>query len=222
MKFACVILAAGKGSRLGRCKAALPFNNGETLLSHLIGVYINTGVTNILVVTGYWKEETRKATQNFSHMVNFVYNDNPAMGMFSSVCKGISMLDNDVDYFFVHPVDIPLVKEETIIKMKNAVLKSNNNASWVVPECNNEKGHPVLISSTLIPELLNWNGEQGLRGFLSSQVNNRKIEYVNDEGTIFDIDNQEQWSALPMDGQALRRTWMSESDVVCKRKNTKE
>ena len=36
-------------------------------------------------------------------------------------------------------------------------------------------------------------------------------------GVAKDMDVRErrdQWSALPMDGQASRRTWMSESDVV--------
>jgi CTP:molybdopterin cytidylyltransferase MocA len=193
MIFACIIPAAGEGSRIGRCKAALPFAYGETLLSHLISAYINSFVNNIFVITGDWKEETIMATQSFSSMVSFINNDNPKMGMFSSVCKGISHLDNDAKYFFVQPVDIPLVKEETILKMKNTILNSKNDKTWVVPECKNEEGHPVLISSSLIPEILHWNGEFGLQGFLTSQNSNKIIEYVDDEGTIFDIDDQDDF-----------------------------
>jgi CTP:molybdopterin cytidylyltransferase MocA len=197
MTFASIILAAGEGSRLGRCKASLPFGfNGETLLSHLISVYLNSKVDNIFVITGYWKDETVTAAQNFSSIVKFINNDNPRMGMFSSVCKGVSLLENDVKHFFVHPVDIPSVKEETILKMKNAIFNTESNKTWVVPECKNEEGHPVLISSLLIPELLNWNGEYGLQGFLSLHKNNKKTEYVDDEGTIFDIDNQEDFLKL--------------------------
>ena len=192
MIFAGIILAAGEGSRIGRCKANLPFGLvGQTLLSHLISVYLNSEVNIIYVITGNWEKETVAAAQNFTFAVRFVNNDNPEKGMFSSVCKGVSLLSNDIKYFFVHPVDIPLVKEETILKMKNTMLNSASNNAWLVPKCKNQEGHPVLISSSLIPELLNWNGEHGLKGFLSSRNDNKIIEHVNDEGTIFDIDYME-------------------------------
>jgi len=194
MTFASIILAAGEGSRIGRCKASLPFGpNGETLLSHLISVYLSSEVNDIFVITGNWKEETITAARNFTFMVKFANNDNPEKGMFSSVCKGVSLLGNNIKYFFVHPVDIPLVKRETIQKMKDAMLNSESNDAWMVPKCKNEEGHPVIISSLLIPELLNWNGEHGLQGFLSSRNDNKKIVHVNDEGTIFDIDHQEDY-----------------------------
>ena len=192
--FASVIPAAGKGSRIGRCKAGLPFGvNGETLLSHLISVYLNSGVNNIFVITGNWKKETVAAARNFSSAVKFVNNDNPEMGMFSSVCKAVSLLDDDIKFFFVHPVDIPLVKEETILKMKDAMSNSKSGETWSAPKCNNKEGHPVLISTLLIPELLNWNGECGLRGFLSLRKDNKRIEHVDDEGTFFDIDTWEDY-----------------------------
>ena len=191
MMFAVLIPAAGEGSRLGRCKANLPFgSNGETFLSHIISIYLNSEVNNIFVITGNWKNETVAAAQNFSSAVKFVNNDYPEMGMFSSVCKGVVQFDNDIEYFFVHPVDIPLVKEETIIKMKNTMLNSEKNVTWLLPKCKSKEGHPVLISSSLIPELLSWSGECGLQGFLSARIDNKKIEYVNDKGTVFDIDDR--------------------------------
>jgi CTP:molybdopterin cytidylyltransferase MocA len=196
MTFASIILAAGEGSRLGRCKAALPFADGDTLLSHLIRTYLNALVKNIYIVTGYWKEETVRAAQNFFSAVNFVDNEQPKMGMFSSVCKGISVLDNDIKFFFVHPVDIPLVKEETIMKMKNTIMNYDNIKAWVAPVFKDEEGHPVLISSSLIPELLNWKGKYGLQGYLSSQKKNKIIECVDDGGTVFDIDYQEDYINL--------------------------
>ena len=195
MTFACIILAAGEGSRIGKCKAALPFGeSGESLLSHLIGIYKDCEVNNIHVVTGNWKEETHIAAQNFSSMLKFVNNDNPELGMYSSVCTGVSSLDSDTKYFFVHPVDIPLVKRETILRMKRKIMNSKSHKTWIIPKCENMKGHPVLISSSLIPELLNWKGSFGLRGFLSSQEHIKEIEYVDDEGTIFDIDNEDDFS----------------------------
>ena len=196
MMFACIILAAGEGSRIGKCKAALPFADGETLLSHIISTYINSKVDNILIITGYWEKETVEAAQNVPPTVKFVKNDNPKLGMFSSVCKGVSLLDGNTKYFFVHPVDIPLVKEETVLRLKNAILDSKNDKAWTIPECKNVEGHPVVVSSSLIPELLCWSGENGLRGFLSSQKNNKVVEHVNDEGTIFDIDCWEDYLKL--------------------------
>lgn len=197
MSFASIILAAGKGARIGKCKAALPFGaSGETLLSHIISTYINAGVNNILVVTGNWKEETVTAARNFSSVVRFINNNNPGIGMFSSVHKGVSSIDNCIKNFFVHPVDIPLVKEETLLRMKDTVLNSKSNKIYAVPICKNEEGHPVLISSLLIPELLNWNGECGLRGFLSSQKSNKETVNVDDEGTLFDIDDNEYYAEI--------------------------
>lgn len=197
MVFSCIILAAGEGSRIGKCKAALPFgSSGETLLSHIISTYVNTEISNILIITGNWRKETFTAAQYFSSTVKFIDNDNPNLGMFSSVRKGALSVESCIKYFFVHPVDIPLVKEDTIIKMKRRALNSKNRKAWVTPKYNDEEGHPVLLSSSLIPDLLKWNGELGLRGFLSSQKDNKETENVDDEGTVFDIDDNEDFLKL--------------------------
>ena len=145
------------------------------------------------MVTGNWRNETVAAAGKFSSSVSFANNESPELGMYSSVRKGVSLLGGDVKYFFVHPVDMPLVSKETIMKMKDAALNFNDNKSWLVPEYANKQGHPVLLPSSLIPELLEWSGERGLGGFLALRNENKQIEYVNDEGTIFDVDDREDY-----------------------------
>jgi CTP:molybdopterin cytidylyltransferase MocA len=111
--------------------------------------------------------------------------------MFSSVRKGVASIAGKCRGFFVLPADMPLVKPDTLQTLMAAF---GEEGKFVFRPCYNGKhGHPPLISSSLIPAILEFTGAGGLRAFfarLESSVAN--IE-CNDPGILEDLDTPEDY-----------------------------
>lgn len=198
--FGAVILAAGAATRLGRCKASLPLGD-ETALSRITDAFAAAGVDDIVVVTGFHEDETRRAAEGCRAAVRTVHNDHAADGMFSSVVTGVNALTSDVSAFFVHPVDIPLINCVLISALKNAMSAD----CWLVPICNGKEGHPVCISSSLRGGVLSWDGTDGLRGFLRSRASLRRALSVDEEGILLDVDTTQDYEMVTsIDGKNPR------------------
>lgn len=88
------------------------------------------------------------------------------------------------------PADIPLVSEGTIRTLLNM------NEPLVFPSYHYRKGHPVSFSPDILPALLAYRGEQGLRGAFS----NAQIEpaYLNtdDPFILMDMDTPEDYQNI--------------------------
>ena len=85
-----IILAAGQSKRMGQPKMLLPWGN-QTVLSHVIKLFREAGVEDILVVTGGAKEQVEKAIEHLK--VRTIFNQQFADSeMLSSIHCGISAL----------------------------------------------------------------------------------------------------------------------------------
>jgi CTP:molybdopterin cytidylyltransferase MocA len=118
-------------------------------------------ITDIRVVTGY--QSDRVAAVACCLGAAPVWNPHFAKGMWSSVAAGVSGLSSNISGFFFHPVDIPLVRTQTIRDLAEAF----DTGSIVYPVFQGVRGHPPVIPSELIPVLLSYEGKGGLREFLS-------------------------------------------------------
>jgi len=72
--------------------------------------------------------------------------------MFSSIKAGVEVLSKNTDAFFLLPVDISSVKVHTIEKMIEGYEKIQEGILF--PVFNEEKGHPTLVSCSLVQEIL--------------------------------------------------------------------
>lgn len=64
------------------------------------------------------------------------------------------------------------------------------------PICRNEIGHPIRIDSSLLPGILEYQGNHGLKGALDL-LNVKPVKvYVEDEGAITDADTKEDYHHL--------------------------
>ena len=101
--------------------------------------------SRIVVVCGFRAEDIKKILIKYEK-VDTVINDNYSDGMFSSILTGAMQIKED--RFFVVPADMPLIKEETSLKLLEV------NEDIVIPVYKNKKGHPVLMKSKIIHELI--------------------------------------------------------------------
>src|SRR5262245_3447223 len=110
-----IILAAGESSRIGSPKALLKINT-ETFVDRIANVLRSAGIQNILVVAGAHYDEIRKNAKGLT----VVFNPQHSLGQFSSLQTGLREIPTATESVIVWPVDLPLVKKETITALLDA------------------------------------------------------------------------------------------------------
>jgi molybdenum cofactor cytidylyltransferase len=187
-----IILAAGLSTRMGALKQLLPLGD-STLIGHVVELYRAAGISDIHVVVGHRADEIRKTQTALP--VNWVMNEHYKNGMFSSICTGLRDLPQRCSAFFIHPVDIPLVRFHTIARLVAAHIRTPALIQY--PLFSGERGHPPLISAGLIPGILDWSGEGGLRPFLD-RIDARQVREVPvaDEAILLDSDTPEAYERI--------------------------
>ena len=188
---AALILSAGYSQRMGRFKPLLPLGDGS-VVERVVALYRGCSVNHILVVTGHEAATLRAAMGGLA--VQWVLNPAHDKGMFSSILAGLRALPEDCDAFFVHPVDIPLIRSQTIRQLLAA--GGNQPESVIHPVFAGRRGHPPLIRADLRPQILQWSGRDGLRGFLQRHDANSVEIPVADEGVLLDLDTPEDYRSL--------------------------
>ena len=78
--------------------------------------------------------------------------------LFHSVKAGLSYLQDKCLSVVFTPVNAPMFIPKTIVEMRKY------HDDIVVPSYKKKAGHPVLISNEMIPDILAYDGENGLRG----------------------------------------------------------
>ena len=188
MQIGALIVAAGMSKRMGEFKPML--NIGSiSVAQRVVATLSQAGVSKIVMVTGFNATalERHLAGNGIIFLRNEAYQTTQ---MFDSVKIGLSYLQDKCDKVLFTPVDVPLFTAGTV----RAILESG--APLAVPMCEGKQGHPILIASRLIPEILQDCGEMGLKGAMDRCSEPLTRLDVSDPGTIHDADTPEDFSAL--------------------------
>jgi len=184
-----IILAAGASKRMGHPKMLLPWGN-ETVLTHVLSVFQNAEVKDIIVVTGGASEQINELISSFN--VRTVYNEEYAeTEMLSSIQPGIRALTPQTRAVLIGLGDQPQVQEGTVRKVCEAFLKSQSDL--VVPSHRMRRGHPWLVARPLWNEILEMQPPKSLRDFLNNHA--QEIEYVTTDNPsiLQDLDTPEDY-----------------------------
>lgn len=198
IKTGAIILAAGLSSRMDGFKPLLSIGS-KTLLGHCISLFHTTGVDDIVVVTGHQTESLQQELNRYPcrSILNMNYND----GMFSSIQIGIRKLATETKAFFLLPVDIPLVKTDTIEKLIKAIEQDSSSIVFY-PQYLERRGHPPLISCNLANAILSYEGQGGLRPLLKKYQQQTRNVSVEDPYILLDADTQNDLNILKKHYQA--------------------
>lgn len=188
MQTAALIVAAGMSSRMGDFKPMLSIGS-ITIAQRVIANFHQAGIGKIVMVTGYQAVTLERHLSGSG--VIFLRNDHyETTQMFDSVKIGLEYLMDKCDRVLFTPVDVPLFTAETVRRL----LASE--AALACPVCDDQQGHPLLISAALLPKILSDCGEQGLKGAVSRCGAALTAVAVDDPGTLRDADTPEDYSAL--------------------------
>lgn len=189
MQTGAVIAAAGMSARMVQFKQLMKIGN-RTMTERVIANFRTAGIREIVVVTGHRSEQMEKELRGFE--VTFLKNeDYETTRMFASVKIGLEYLKDKCDRVFFCPADVPFFMAGTVEAMLG------QDADVVQPVYGERAGHPVLIRTCLIPRILAYTGDDGLRGALRSieGLERRRIA-VQDEAVIMDADTGEDFQRL--------------------------
>lgn len=178
-----VVLAAGFSTRAGGFKMNLDLH-GKTLLEKCLEPMIHV-CSRIIVVGGHRIEDLYPTVAGYPQ-IKLVLNEKYGDGMFSSVREGIKHVCQSK--FFLIPGDYPLIRRETYSDMLLV------NGDIVVPCCQGKTGHPVLLKSSLIPELLETQEHTRLKDFITAKGFVR-FE-TNDPGIRTDVDTMDDYERV--------------------------
>ena len=191
-----IILAAGKSTRMGSPKMLLPWGD-TTIMEHVIAVFSNAGIKDILVVTGGARERVEAVILECEkrYPVRSVHNKEFKTGeMLSSIQCGLQdLLERGVGAAMIGLGDQPQVQENSVRLLMKAFLETKS--PLVVPSFQMRRGHPWLVVSSLWNELIEMDSTQTPRNFLNAHA--KDIYYVNmDTPTILsDLDTPDDYQA---------------------------
>ncbi len=190
-RIAAIVLAAGYSSRMGTLKPMLKLGD-KTILEQAIRLFRESGVEDVIVVVGHGAEQIVPIVHDCG--ARAITNEQFERGMFSSVQAGVNVLRPESEAFFVLPVDIPMVRTQTIRDLLGAHW--GGKSKIVVPAFRGKKGHPPLINASYRNEILSYSGEDGLRGFFRKHDRDSERVEVADEMILFDLDTPADYEAL--------------------------
>ncbi len=187
-KVSCIILAAGKSTRMGQQKLLLPYD-GKPMIRSIVEKSLNSNSDQTIVVIGSHKEELTKELAEYA--VNLVENILFEEGMLSSVKAGFATIHPETGAVIVLLGDQPMVSEEVINHLISVFQKTAKGL--IIPTFNGKRGHPVLISSKYRQSIQMLNPEIGLRDlFLKNSQDILEIEVQTDD-VLKDIDTPEDY-----------------------------
>lgn len=193
-RFAAVIPAAGLSTRMGDFKPLLEFN-GSTVIESAVSAALSCCGTAVIVL-GKRSAELRELLQS-RLKGRLIFAENPdyaSTDMLTSVKIGIGELDRlspNIAGFFISPADMPRIAPKVYRTLIAGFDPAKDEA--LIPVTGGRRGHPPLIASRLIPDILAYSGTDGLRGFYRG-INIREIP-IADTGILTDLDTPEDYRA---------------------------
>lgn len=190
-RFACLLLAAGKSSRMGGPNKLLLKVQGESLVHRTARKIMKVSFSQVIFVTGHDSEAVLKELRDFP--VKKIFNPDFAAGMHTSVRAGVEALDPAIDAFFICLADQPLFDSGTLEKMMGAFTGEFAGAI-VYPVHGGKKGNPVLISVAYRNEILaEPDGDFGCAYLLKRHPENLVAVETGSEGILLDIDDPQDY-----------------------------
>lgn len=185
-----LILAAGLSTRMGDFKPLMPFRE-KTLIENTIDSVLGSGARQVVVVTGHRAEDLEPILrEKYGDRVILTRNpDFSTTDMLHSIRIGCRAMP-ECDAFFLLPGDMPVVKESTFRKIME---QRSGEIGVIFPTLDGYRKHPPLVDYRLIPEILAFGGDGGLRQFWKEREAIIRTVSVDDAGVWVDLDTREDY-----------------------------
>ena len=188
-----VLLAAGRGRRMGRLKQLLPWpppDGNKTLVAAAFDA-ISSVCDQMIVVVGHESKRVISALE--PRHFHSVHSD-ADWPMYESIRLGLKAAQQIAPggNVLIHPSDHPEVMDQTLHNLIQTAADDVHKA--VCPCYDGRGGHPVFVHATLLPRLIQWSGTGGLRQFWLDYPETLVQVLVEDAFVIRDLDTPDDYT----------------------------
>ena len=165
MRLACLVTAAGSGSRFGMDKLMLPVSGQPMGVHALNTLHLDNFALRVLITSkdkGYLMDAAKE--RGFEVVINPA----PERGMSSSVRLGTEhiLTTGEYDGILYAVADQPNLSTSTVEKLIDA-FEREPACIWA-PEAEGKRGNPVIFPASLFPELVQISGDKGGRRVIAA------------------------------------------------------
>jgi len=186
-----VLLAAGKGARMGKPKLNLEVN-GKAILEHAVSAIEKTGISD--VVTVFSEQNSHNLCQLPSHFRRTVITG-ASEGLSTSMKQGLLSIQPQSQAVFFALADQPFITPDIYKDLMQYHFR--HLPLITIPVYDGKRGNPILFDRRVWPELLRIKGDEGGRSLIASVPSHKLgLVHVKHEGVLVDIDTPEDYQRL--------------------------
>jgi CTP:molybdopterin cytidylyltransferase MocA len=189
-----IVLAAGRSSRMGRAKFALPFGAGQTFASRIAASLDEAAVRPLIMVASPDGADGLRTALDGLPGAAVVVNERPDDGQLSSLQMGLAAIVPDAAAVLVTLVDLPAFRAATAAALVEAWRASR--APLVRPVRGGRHGHPFLAGGPALDALRRARPGQTIRDVLQPFVPSAVDVPCDDEGAFDDVDTPADYARL--------------------------
>lgn len=199
-----VLLAAGRGSRLGDRPKCLLEREGEPLVRRLLAALTDAGVGEVVVVTGHHAAAVEPVLRSLP--VTLVRNPDPDAGQVSSQRLGLAALSGQPAAVIVALADQPLIDAQDIIALVEAWHTRPEGAECLYPEVDGARGNPVIFSAAVRAQILAAGADVGGRQWQAAHPDRVARLVTGNRHYCIDVDTPEDLARVERE-IGLRLGW---------------
>ncbi len=182
-----VLLAAGRGQRMGGPNKLLARFDGKPLVRKVAEVLVNSSVKSSIAVLGHQADELAHALEGLALRV--VRNPDYKSGLASSLKAGIAALPPDAGGALVVLGDMPAVTSADIDALVAAFLSGEGKVIVRATHAG-KRGNPVILPRSLFASVADLAGDTGARHIVES-AEMAVIDVELGEAASLDVDTPE-------------------------------
>ena len=187
-----VVLAAGKGERMGMPKLFIPLH-GKPVLQWTLESVLATKVTEVICVVR--ELASIRATISIrDDRLYWLVNDRADDGQSSSVIAGVWAVDPQSKGAILIVGDQPLRGSQLI----NALIERGkiSSAPIIAPSFQRQLRNPVLFRREMFLELLKLTGDSGGQALIEKYPDQLEILQWDEEAPFMEVDDQKDYERI--------------------------
>jgi molybdenum cofactor cytidylyltransferase len=188
-----LLLAAGKGERMGEVKQLLSLGEKRMIEAALHNLQMSR-CDEIVVVLGFAADEIRPLVEG-KERVKVVINPRFAEGMSTSIQQGLKEISTRATGILIALADQPFIPPEVINKLIEGFQRGAQGI--VLPVYEGKRGHPVILDRKKYErEILKLRGDVGGKEIVSKHPQDVLEVPVASRGVLMDIDAPEDYQGI--------------------------